>query len=441
MASITREPNGRRTIQFVGSDGKRRSIRLGKVSQRFAEVVQVKVEHLAAAQTTGGALDGETARWVAERDTVMLDKLAAVGLIPKQQRATLQSFLDSYIASRVDVKPATKEIWGQGKRGLIDFFGSDKPVREVTAGDADNYKMHLIAQKLASMTVRKRLQFAKTVFRAMVKHKLLAENPFAEVTTQATMAQGRQHFITVEDTAKLLTACPDSQWRVIVALSRYGGLRCPSEVLSLRWQDIDWNAGRIRVTSPKTECHPGKGTRTIPLFPELRPILEEAWEVAPEGAVYVCGEKYRVEAIGPHGWRNINLRTRFEAIVDHAGLKPWPRLFHNMRASRETELCERFPLHAVASWLGNTPTIAQRHYLQTTEQHFQDALKSSEKAVHNPVQQVQEIRCKPSQENKKPPVFAGVCESSQYYTYAQADGEGFEPPVDSRLQWFSRPPP
>jgi len=78
--------------------------------------------------------------------------------------------------------------------------------------------------------------------------------------------------------------------------------------------------------------------------------------------------------------------------------------------------------------LGNTPTIAQRHYLQTTEQHFQDALKPSEKALQNPVQQVQEIRCKPSQENKKPPVFAGVCESSRYYADVQADGKGSELP-------------
>ena len=37
---ISKDPNGRRTIQFVGSDGKRRSIRLGKVSQRQAEAVK-----------------------------------------------------------------------------------------------------------------------------------------------------------------------------------------------------------------------------------------------------------------------------------------------------------------------------------------------------------------------------------------------------------------
>ena len=35
------------------------------------------------------------------------------------------------------------------------------------------------------------------------------------------------------------------------------------------------DAGRIVVTSPKTEHHPGKATRTIPLFPELRTALGE----------------------------------------------------------------------------------------------------------------------------------------------------------------------
>ena len=230
-------------------------------------------------------------------------------------------------------------------------------------------------------------------------------------------------------------------WRAIVGLSRYGGLRCPSEVLSQRWQDIDWETGKIRVTSPKTAHHPGKDTHIIPLFPELRPILTEAFEAAPEGAVYVCGERYRKEAMGPHGWRNINLRTRMLDIVSKAGLKEWPRLFHNLRASRETELCERFPLHVVARWLGNTPTIAQRHYLQITEQHFQQALEAPEGAAQNPAQQPPEHPRKGPQERPPTPVFAEKCEGVQYCTGVHADGEGFEPPVDFRPQRFSRPPP
>ena len=44
MASITNESGGRRTIQFVGSDGKRRSVRLGKVSKRTAEAINARME-------------------------------------------------------------------------------------------------------------------------------------------------------------------------------------------------------------------------------------------------------------------------------------------------------------------------------------------------------------------------------------------------------------
>jgi integrase len=454
MASISKESNGRRTIQFVAADGKRRSIRLGKITQRMAEGIKVRIEHLANAVATGQPLEPETALWLEERDSELLDKLAAVGLIPKRQVASLGWFIDQYIASRVDVKPGTKEVWRQGKLGLIGFFGSDRAVRTITAGDAENYKMSMIGQKLAPMTVRKRLQFAKTVFRSMVKHRLLSSSPFADVKGSATMDPARQHFISREDTAKILKSCPNWEWRTIVALARYGGLRCPSEVLSLRFQDIDWEAGRIRVTSPKTEHHAGKGSRLIPLFPELRPWLAEALELAPDRSNFIL-DRFRARAMGPTGWRNCNLRTTFEKIVLRSGLSVWPRLFHNLRASRETELAKEYPIHVVTSWLGNTPRIALKHYLQVTEQRFQTALESSAEAVQNPVQKAlehtgneQNGELTPESENGETPeefesfqelatTFMGNQVSPEAYT---TDGEGFEPPVGFRPLRFSRPP-
>lgn len=75
-----------------------------------------------------------------------------------------------------------------------------------------------------------------------------------------------------------------------------------------------------------------------------------------------------------------NLRTTFLKIIKRAGLKPWPKLFQNLRASRQTELQEIYPTHVVCSWMGNSPKVAQKHYLQGTDEHF-------EKAVQNPLQQ------------------------------------------------------
>lgn len=49
---------------------------------------------------------------------------------------------------------------------------------------------------------------------------------------------------------RIMAVC-DPNWRTIVGLARYGGLRCPSEVLSLRWELVDWENDRMVVDSPK----------------------------------------------------------------------------------------------------------------------------------------------------------------------------------------------
>lgn len=156
-------------------------------------------------------------------------------------------------------------------------------------------------------------------------------------------------------------------------------------MLSLTWQDIDWAGNRFTVTSPKGEKD-GKGTRVVPLFPELRAILEGAFELAPEGAVYVVDPKYRQGSLKPSGWMNCNLRTTFEKIIRRAGLQPWPRLFHAMRASRETELAAKHPIHVVTAWLGNTPKIAMKHYLITTDADFAKAVEPTAGAVQQVLQ-------------------------------------------------------
>ena len=71
--------------------------------------------------------------------------------------------------------------------------------------------------------------------------------------------------------------------------------------------------------------------------------------------------------------RNANLRTQLLRIIKGAGVKPWPKLFHNLRARRQTELTARFPLHVVCEWIGNSAPIADKHYLQVTDDHYADA--------------------------------------------------------------------
>jgi integrase len=313
-------------------------------------------------------MDDETARWVADLPDDMHGRLAAVGLVTERESMRLGLFLDDYIDGRHDVKPGTRTVYGHVRRNLIGFFGAEKPLREIAEYDADQWRLYLLQQGLSENTTRRRCGLAKQLFKTALKRKLVSANPFADLKVAVKGSVAKFYFVTREEAEKVLEACPDTQWRLIFALSRYAGLRCPSEHMALTWADVDWEHSRMTIRASKTEHHEGDGIRICPLFPELLPYLREAFEEAEEGAVHVV-TIYRNTSN-----RNCNLRTQLLRIIAKAGLQPWPKLFQNLRATRQTELCQRFPEHVVCSWLGNTPAVAREHYLRTTEEHFQQAV-------------------------------------------------------------------
>jgi len=381
MASLGNDANGCRRILFYDAEGARKTIWLGKMSKRDVESIKFRVEGLLTAKITG-ALDRDLSLWVAGLDAPSMDptlrgKLERAGLLVASEliSATLLGlFIDSFLDGRADLKPSTMLVRNQVRALLCEHFGEDRDVTAITPGDADGFQQWLVRRKMAPATISKRVQVAKSYFRAMLRPEKITRNPFDGVRATAASNADRMQFLTVSEINAVIEKCPDHHWRCIVALARFGGLRTPSETRSLRWQDIDWATGRMVVTSPKREHHAEGHRRVVPIFPELRPFLEESFDLAPEGAVYVVNERFREAAQGPGGWASANLRTTFTKIVKRAGLNPWPKLFQNLRASRETELCERFPIQVVTSWLGNSPKVAMKHYLMTTEEHFARAV-------------------------------------------------------------------
>lgn len=379
MASIANDKNGRKRLLFIGVDGIRRVIRLGKATLRQAEAVKFRVEQLALASTgVTGVVDADTVQWLAGLDDTMYGKLAQVGLVEARTSSALADFLDGYLNSRQDLKPNSRLVYGHTRRTLIEHFGHDRALRTITEDDAAGWRKSLIDAGLSDATVNKRCGNAKVFFRVAVKRKLIPTNVFGDLESRSIANKGRQRFIDRETAAKILAACPDAEWRAIFALCRFGGLRCPSEILALRWQDITWQPGRIHVTSPKTEHFEGRGSRDIPLFPELDKALHDAFEQAEEGAEYVI-TRYRKA--------NCNLRQQFTRILKRAGLQPWPRLFQNLRATRETELTATYPLHICTYWIGNTARIAERHYLQIPDSVYEQAAQNQAHEAHFEAQQ------------------------------------------------------
>jgi len=122
------------------------------------------VEQLLEALQFNRPMEPELAQWVTDLELRLAKKLARVGLIlsPEAKIATaFFTFLEDFTARRIDVKPATKEVWSQVVRNLLEHFGADRDLASITEADAEDFKMFLVTSKLAPTTVSKRLQFAR----------------------------------------------------------------------------------------------------------------------------------------------------------------------------------------------------------------------------------------------------------------------------------------
>lgn len=377
MASIANDPNGRKRITFMAGDGTRKTIRLGKASLRQAESFRTKLEGLITWTITGQA-DDEVARWLAVLPNKMHGKLAKAELVKPRQSAdpapapspekvvTLKMFTDEYFAA-LNIKPTSLRVYSQNRERIERYFGPTTPIKEIGPAEADKFSAWLRQpeQALATATIALNISIASMIFGKAVRWKRISENPFEGVKAGSRKNKSRQFFITRDVATSVLDACPNAEWRLIFALSRFGGLRCPSEHMAITWSDVNFDKGSILIHSSKTEHHEGKATRTIPLFPELRGPLMECRELAAIGEVNVI-TRYRV--------RNSSLRSQLRRILKRTGISHWPRLFHNLRSSRQTELTNFYPEHVVCEWLGNSGKIARDHYLQQTDQQFAKAV-------------------------------------------------------------------
>ncbi len=209
----------------------------------------------------------------------------------------------------------------------------------------------------------------------------------------------------------------------------------------MKWADVNFETNRMTVTSPKTERIPGKVYRVMPIFTALRPHLDEAFELAEPGEVHVVGgrqgEGYRAASYGPNGWMNTNLRTTFEKLIRRAGLNPWSRLFHTLRASCETDLLEHLPISAVTEWLGHSATIALKHYTRVPDHLFERAARgaahSGAVAVQKAVQSGADTNGPERTDHPEVPENQAfrrvVTVRDQYCPDVQVTPGGLEPPV------------
>lgn len=295
-------------------------------------------------------------------------------------------------------------LWQAGNY-LTEFFSEDCRLDAISSGDADRWRVW-IQERLSENTVRRHCGRAKQFFRAAVRQKLLKENPFADMRDCRVRASdpNRQFFLSESDSLKILNECPTLQFKLIFALARWQALRTPSEPVRLRWSDIDFENRTMIIQQPKMETR-GKPTRKMRIFEPVLSLLIELQDIVQPGLDCPLS----APIIHADKGDAVNWRKALKKVIERADVRPWPKLFQTLRATRETELAAVLPLHVVTAWCGNTPNVALSHYLMTTDDHFEQASsldvtpkRATEKPARNPARHTSESGSTEGTANKEP---------------------------------------
>ena len=393
MASATKDSRGWR-VRFMGVTGEQKTLRPGKgTTKAAAEQLGRHVDSLVASKMARGPIDRQTAIWLAEIGDTLRKKIERAGLVESAEPVEAEPLVeqkpvfelgrflaeyrdDGLTASGERAAELTVTKWRAPMSSLLNFFGEKRDISTITHEDAHQYRKWLDerrikktkqnpkGQPLADNTKRKHMDNAKVFFNGAKRRGLIAFNPFEHQISSTKPNRERDYFLNREDTERILEACPDAEWRLLVALWRLAGLR-KMEIFQLTWGDVLSDQGRMRVHATKTAHHEGKDIRYVPLR-DIREHLEDVFQLLAGGGVPADAP-----IITRFSATNSNLDKPFKSILHRAGLVPWPKLFQNMRASCETEwLNEGHPAHVVAAWIGHSVKVQRDSYAQITDGHY-----------------------------------------------------------------------
>lgn len=90
MAALCIDSGSRGTTYRVllrTTDGKRHTVRLGRVTKKIAETAKRMIESLESAMAAGHSPDRETAEWVGRLGDEIHGRLARAGLVPPREPA------------------------------------------------------------------------------------------------------------------------------------------------------------------------------------------------------------------------------------------------------------------------------------------------------------------------------------------------------------------
>jgi integrase len=237
-------------------------------------------------------------------------------------------------------------------------FLSGRSLQRIDTQLVADYLIAKQRESLSSKTVGKQLTFLHGIFRHAMKKGWATANPVAAVDRPREPESDPDiRFLTHEELEALLRAVDDPEFAVVdyplLLVAATCGLR-QGELVALRWRDVDWTAGVVRVRRDYTRGHWGtpksrRSSRAVPMISRTAGALDRLFKSSrfreDDDLVFAHPE------LG-HVLDASKLRKRFKKALAAAAVQPVR--FHDLRHTLGTQAAASgVPLRTLQEWMGH----------------------------------------------------------------------------------------
>jgi integrase len=219
----------------------------GRVFRESAETTDYEIAKDVLKQKEGAATKGRMTRSMERK--IPFSDLAA--LVEKDYE------LNAY--------RSLKDIELRNRLHILPYFGKIKAAR-ISESDIDDYILQRKGEGASNATINRELVTIKRAFNLGIQKRIVSDRPHIAMLEEDNVRQG---FFEREQYEAIRKHLPE--WVQPVADFAYITGWRKSEILSLQWRQVDFEAGNVRLEAGTTK---NREARQFPFTSELRSVLE-----------------------------------------------------------------------------------------------------------------------------------------------------------------------
>jgi len=335
VKGVTQRKDGYWIVYYYDSDGVRRSKSFGKGRKGENAAVKFKM---------GVDLDKAKGKEVRASSSMHLDELAQLYLDDLKAknrsmsyRKDIAAMLNNHVLPMMNRKPVDKLTY-----------------HDVTAKVTGYYQDRGVCQK----TINRYLSYLKIIFNWGQEFEYTNSNPLRR--WKKPREEKRRVKLDLDDLKKIMKhAAPHLAWAIEVQFN-LGTRPGPSELFKIRWEDVNFNTGRVYVFATKID-----ESRDIPVSPGFLRRLHKRKQQAQSDYVI----EYKGRPIK-------KLRSSLKTACGKAGITYNVRMYDIRHLFATTQLVGGADLAAVSALLGHKD-------ISTTQQHYYELLKGEKERAVN----------------------------------------------------------